>query len=149
MSTKHIRQTTTMLKREEVPVRWIEIDASGKTLGRLTSEITKILRGKNKPTFTPHSDTGDGVIVVNAEKVAVTGNKEAQKVYYRHTNWMGGLKQVSYRAMREKHPDRIIEAAVWGMMPKTKLGRKQMKRLRAIAGTNHRYTAQKPLVSNV
>jgi large subunit ribosomal protein L13 len=148
MASKHRRQETTMAKREDQPVRWIEIDASGLTLGRLASEITKVLRGKHRPTFTPHADTGDGVVVVNADQVAVTGNKEAQKIYYRHTNWMGGLKKTPYRTMRERHPERIIESAVWGMMPKTKLGRKQIKRLRSIKGTNHKYTAQQPVAIN-
>lgn len=148
MATKHRRQETTMARREDAPVSWIEIDATGLTLGRLASEITKVLRGKHKPTFTPHADTGDGVVVMNAEKIQVTGNKEAQKMYYRHSNWMGGLKETPYRTMMERHPNRIIESAVWGMMPKTRLGRKQQKRLRVVRGTEHKYAAQKPVAVN-
>ncbi len=148
MATKHKRQETTMARREETPVSWIQIDAAGLTLGRLASEITKILRGKHRPTFTPHADTGDGVVVVNGDKVQITGAKEANKVYYRHSNWMGGLKATPYREMLEKHPERIVEKAVWGMMPKTKLGRKQQKRLRVIVGDQHKYAAQKPVAVN-
>ncbi|MBN1915352.1 MAG: 50S ribosomal protein L13 [Parachlamydiales bacterium] len=142
---------TTFITKEEAQNshEWYLLDAKGKTLGRFASEIAKILRGKHKPRFTPHTDTGDGVIVLNAPMVKVTGAKEAQKNYYTHSGYVGGLKETSYRAMQQKHPEHIIEHAVWGMMPKTKLGRKQFKRLKVFRGDSHDMTAQKPIVCEI
>ncbi|MGE3954434.1 MAG: 50S ribosomal protein L13 [Parachlamydiales bacterium] len=144
---QHKRQTTYMARRQDVDMQWLLIDAEGKTLGRLASEITKVLRGKHKPTFTPHADTGDGVIVVNAEKIHVTGAKEAQKVYRRYSGYPGGMKETPYRVMLDRKPTFILEQAVRKMMPKkTRLSRAQLKRLRIFAGPEHNMEAQKPLV---
>lgn len=142
-------QKTTLLKKEEAKHDWFVLDASGKTLGRLASEISKILRGKHRPTYTPHVDGGDGVIIVNAEKVKVTGNKEAQKVYRHHTGHVGNLKEIDYRTMQERKPEYIIEHAVKGMMPKNRLSRAQMKRLRIFAGEKHNMQAQQPVNVNI
>ncbi len=124
--------------------RWYVIDASGQRLGRLASEIAKILRGKNKPTFTPHVDTGDFVIVINAEKVAVTGKKASQKVYRRHSGRPGGMKTESFEHLRARLPERIIEQAVKGMLPKTALGRQLFTKLKVYAGPDHKHQAQQP-----
>jgi large subunit ribosomal protein L13 len=124
--------------------KWHLIDADGQTLGRLATEIARLLRGKNKPQYTPHIDTGDFVVVVNAEKVVVTGKKAEQKVYYRHTGYPGGLKETSYEAMRERKPTEILRKAVRGMMPKTRLGRQQLKKLKIYAGPEHPHEAQTP-----
>jgi large subunit ribosomal protein L13 len=124
--------------------KWHLIDADGQTLGRLATEIARLLRGKNKPQYTPHIDTGDFVVVVNAEKVVVTGKKAEQKVYYRHTGYPGGLKETSYEAMRERKPTEILRKAVRGMMPKTRLGRQQLKKLKIYAGPEHPHEAQAP-----
>ena len=141
-----LRQNKTfMATAQKEPKEWFLIDAEGKNLGRLASEIAKILRGKHKPTFTPHANTGDGVIVVNADKIAVSGAKEAQKIYRRYTGYIGGLRETSYRTMMERKPTYIIEHAVKGMMPKTKLGRAQLKKLRVFEGNNHKLQAQKPI----
>lgn len=135
-----------LTKEEAQPMRgWILLDANGKTLGRFASEIAKILRGKHKTTFTPHIDSGDGVIIVNAAKVKVTGNKEAQKSYHRYTGHIGGGRQMTYRTMMQKKPTEILRLAVKGMMPKTKLANAQLKRLRIFAGDQHEMQAQKPL----
>lgn len=134
---------------EEVNRNWIILDAEGKTLGRFASEVARLLRGKHKPTFTPHTDAGDGVIVINAEKIAVTGNKEAQIVYRYHTGFVGGLREIPYRVMLERKPEHIIESAVKGMMPKTKQGNAQLKRLRIFAGETHNLEAQKPVKANI
>ncbi|MEC7839570.1 MAG: 50S ribosomal protein L13 [Chlamydiota bacterium] len=142
-------QKTMLLKEQEVKHDWFVLDAEGKTLGRLASEIAKILRGKHRPTFTPHVDGGDGVIIINADKVHVTGNKEAQKVYHSHTGFIGGLREISYRRMKERKPEYIIEHAVKGMMPKNRLSRRQMKRLRVFAGAVHNMEAQKPTQVNI
>jgi large subunit ribosomal protein L13 len=131
-------------KADEIDRKWYVVDASGETLGRLASRIAHVLRGKHKPTFTPHLDMGDHVIVVNAEKVAVTGRKEERKVYYRHTGYPGGLRTTTYREMMEKHPERVIRKAVRGMLPRNVLGRQTMKKLRVYAGPEHRHAAQKP-----
>ncbi len=143
---KHQKKQTPLLTKEEAESssQWYQIDAKGKTLGRLASEIAKILRGKHKVTFTPHIDGGDGVIVVNAEKVVMTGAKEANKVYRYYTGSMGGLREIPYRIMLARKPDYILRHAVEGMMPKTKLGNKQLKKLRIYAGENHSMKAQKP-----
>lgn len=123
---------------------WFVVDATGQTLGRLASEIAKILRGKHKPTFSPHVDGGDFVIVTNCERIVVTGNKLDDVYYYRHSRYPGGLKSRSMREQMDRHPDRIIYEAVKGMMPKTNLGRAQMKKLRIYAGPEHPHSAQQP-----
>jgi large subunit ribosomal protein L13 len=128
---------------------WFIFDASGKTLGRFASEIAKVLRGKHRADFTPCEDTGDGVIVVNADKIVVTGAKEAQKVYRHHTGYVGNLREIPYRVMQEKKPEYIIEHAVRGMMPKTRLARAQYKRLRVFKGDVHCMEAQQPIQVNI
>ena len=124
--------------------KWYVVDAEGMTLGRLASEVAKVLRGKNKPIFTPHIDTGDYVIVVNAEKVKVTGKKLDQKVYYHHSGYVGGLKETTLREMLNKHPERVIEFAVKGMLPKGPLGREMYTKLFVYAGPDQKHAAQKP-----
>ena len=126
--------------------KWYVVDATDKTLGRLASEVAKVLRGKNKPIFTPHIDTGDYVIVVNAEKVQVTGRKLDQKVYYHHSEYVGGMKETTLREMMAKKPDKVIELAVKGMLPKGPLGREMYKKLYVYAGPDHKHQAQKPEV---
>lgn len=148
MALKKKTNKTYMARKEDVQRKWFMLNAEGKTLGRLAAEIAKILRGKHKPTFTPHVDTGDGVIVINADKVKVTGAKEAQIVYRYHTGFVGGLREIPYRTMKDRKPGFIIEHAVKGMVPKTRLGRAQMKRLRVYAGEAHDLSAQKPIVVN-
>ncbi|MBA2367570.1 MAG: 50S ribosomal protein L13 [Candidatus Protochlamydia sp.] len=136
-------------KKADQKQNWFILDASGKTLGRLTSEIAKILCGKHKPTFTTFMDCGDGVIVINAEKVAVTGSKAAQKIYRYYTGSMSGLREIPYRTMQARKPEYIIEHAVKGMMPKTRLARLQIKKLRVFAGDKHDQAAQKPIQVNI
>lgn len=131
-------------KPQEVERKWYVVDADGKTLGRLASQVASILRGKNKPTYTPHVDTGDFVIVVNAEKVAVTGKKMDQKMYRHHTGYPGGLKEMTYKQMLEKKPEDIIAQAVKGMLPKNSLGRQMFKKLKVYSGSEHNHEAQKP-----
>ena len=131
-------------KPADVSRRWIEIDATDASLGRLATEIAKYLIGKYKPTYTPHVDGGDYVVVVNAQKTVVTGNKELQKIYYRHSGFPGGIKDARLEEVREKYPERIIEAAVRGMLPKNKLSVDRMKRLKVFAGGEHDHSAQKP-----
>ncbi len=139
-------RTTYMAKPNEVERKWYVVDAEGQTLGRLASEVAAILRGKNKPTFTPHVDTGDHVIIINAEKIHLTGNKLADKKYYRHTNHPGGLKVTTAGEMLEKKPERMLELAIKGMLPKNRLGRQQGKKLHVFAGSEHKHQAQKPEV---
>ena len=124
--------------------KWYVVDASGYTLGRLASEVAKILRGKNKPEFTPHVDTGDYVIIVNAEKVKVTGKKMSQKVYYNHSEYVGGMRETTLAEMMDKKPEKVIELAVKGMLPKGPLGRAMIKKLHVYAGPEHEQQAQKP-----
>ena len=124
--------------------KWYVVDATGYTLGRLSSEIAKVLRGKNKPIFTPHVDTGDYVIVVNAEKIKVTGKKLDQKVYYRHSEYVGGMKEQTLREKLAKKPEEVIELAVKGMLPKGPLGRSMIKKLHVYAGPDHKHAAQNP-----
>jgi large subunit ribosomal protein L13 len=124
--------------------QWLVVDATGKTLGRLASEIAQILRGKHKPTFSPHVDSGDFAVVVNCEKFVVTGNRMDDKMYYRHSRYPGGLKSRTMREQLGKFPERIIQEAVKGMMPKTKLGRAQMKKLKIYKGSEHPHQAQQP-----
>lgn len=126
--------------------KWYVVDAEGMVLGRLATQVAAILRGKHKPTFTPNFDTGDYVIVVNAEKVVLTGNKENQKEYKRYTGYTGGLKTTSYADMMKKHPERIVEHAVLGMLPHNKLGRAMAKKLRVVVGEQHNHQAQNPEV---
>jgi large subunit ribosomal protein L13 len=123
---------------------WYVVDADGKVLGRLASEIARRLRGKHKPEYTPHVDTGDYIIVINAEKIKVTGRKEQQKVYYHHSGYPGGLKSITLAKQRLQHPERIIEAAVRGMLPKNPLGRAMFRKLKVYAGPNHNHQAQQP-----
>ncbi|NGX57373.1 MAG: 50S ribosomal protein L13 [Chlamydiae bacterium] len=147
--TKAQFQKTFLKKKEDAQPSWYILDANGKTLGRFCSEIAKILRGKHKPDFTPHVDCGDGVIVINADKIRVTGNKEAQKVYRHYTGYVGGLREVDFRTQMERNPDLIIKHAVNGMLPKTRLGRKMATRLRVFVGEDHGMEAQKPLKVNI
>ena len=135
---------TYMANPTKVEKKWYVVDAEGCTLGRLASEVAKVLRGKNKPTFTPHMDTGDYVIIVNAEKVKVTGKKLDQKIYYRHSEYVGGMKETPLREMMEKKPERVVELAVKGMLPKGPLGREMYKKLFVYAGSEHKHQAQKP-----
>ena len=124
--------------------KWYVVDAAGKTLGRLSSEVANVLRGKNKPIFAPHADCGDYVIVVNAEKIVVSGKKLDQKIYYHHSDFVGGMKETSLREMLQKHPERVIEHAVKGMLPKGPLGREMYTKLFVYAGPEHKHAAQKP-----
>ena len=126
--------------------KWYVVDASGYTLGRLASEVAKVLRGKNKPIFTPHIDTGDYVIIVNAEKVKVTGRKLDQKIYYHHSEYVGGMKETTLREMMAKKPEKVVELAVKGMLPKGPLGRQMYTKLHVYAGPEHNHQAQKPEV---
>ncbi|MBZ8179687.1 50S ribosomal protein L13 [Oscillatoria salina] len=135
---------TPLPTQENLERKWYVVDAADQRLGRLASEIAGILRGKNKPTFTPHLDTGDFVIVINAEKVAVTGKKRSQKVYRRHSGRPGGMKTESFTHLQKRLPERIIEEAVKGMLPKTSLGRKLFTKLKVYAGSEHPHQAQQP-----
>jgi len=144
-----VLQKTTMLKKEKIQHQWFILDAAGKTLGRLASEITKILRGKHKADFTSHVDGGDGVIIVNAEKIHLSGNKKAQKLYRYHTGYIGGLREIPFETMMARNPRYIIERTVKGMMPATRLTRKQMTRLRVYAGDQHSMQAQQPQMVNI
>ena len=135
---------TYMASPSDIERKWYVVDATGYTLGRLSSEVAKILRGKNKPLFTPHIDTGDYVIVVNAEKIKVTGKKLDQKIYYNHSDYVGGMKETTLKEMLAKHPERVIEHAVKGMLPKGPLGRAMIKKLFVYAGPEHPHAAQKP-----
>ena len=135
---------TYMAKAADIERKWYVVDAENKTLGRLATEVAKVLRGKHKPIFTPSMDTGDYVIVVNAEKIKVTGKKLDQKMYYRHSGWVGGLKSVTLREMKEKKPEKVIEMAVRGMLPKGTLGSEMYRKLFVYAGPEHPHAAQKP-----
>ncbi len=132
-------------KEAQAGQRWYVIDAEGQVLGRVATTVAQLIRGKGKPTFTPHMDGGDYVIVVNAEKIVVTGKKETDKFYHRHSGYPGGLKSTSLRDMRAKHPARILEAAVRGMLPKNRLGRAMLKKLKVYAGPTHPHQAQAPV----
>ncbi len=131
-------------KPAEVERDWFLVDADGKTLGRLASEIAHRLRGKHKAEYTPHVDTGDYIVVVNAEKIRVTGRKTTDKMYYRHTGYNGNMKSASFSKMIEEKPERVLELAVKGMLPKNRLGRAMIKKLKVYAGTDHRHSAQQP-----
>ena len=133
-------------KPAEVERKWYVVDAEGKTLGRLASEVASVLRGKNKPIFTPHMDTGDYVIIVNAEKIQVTGKKLDQKIYYHHSDYVGGMKETTLKEKLAKKPEQVIELAVKGMLPKGPLGRQMYRKLYVYAGPEHKHAAQKPEV---
>ena len=137
---------TYMANPNKIERKWYVVDAEGQTLGRLAAEVAKVLRGKNKPEFTPHIDTGDNVIVINAEKIKVTGKKLDQKVYYHHSDYVGGMKETTLREMMAKKPEQVIELAVKGMLPKGPLGRTMIKKLHVYAGAEHAHQAQKPEV---
>ncbi|MFT5549995.1 MAG: large subunit ribosomal protein L13 [Gammaproteobacteria bacterium] len=131
-------------KQETVKREWFVIDATDKVLGRLSTEIALRLRGKHKPEYTPHVDTGDYIVIVNADKVRVTGNKEQDKIYYHHTGFIGSLKSINLSKLRKEHPERIIEKSVKGMLPKNSLGRTMFKKLKVYAGATHEHAAQQP-----
>lgn len=131
-------------KPQEVERKWYVVDAEGQTLGRLASQVAAILKGKHKPIYTPHVDTGDHVIVINAEKIRLTGKKLHNKRYYRHSGYPGGIKSVTAGELLNRHPERVIKAAVWGMIPHNRLGRKMIKKLRVYAGSEHPHAAQQP-----
>jgi large subunit ribosomal protein L13 len=140
---------TLSAKPESVRRDWYVVDAAGKTLGRLSSEIASRLRGKHKPEYTPHVDTGDYIVIVNAEKIAVTGNKTSDKMYHRHTGYIGGIKSISFDKLIAKAPEQIIEIAVKGMLPKGPLGREMFKKLKVYAGDVHPHAAQQPQVLEI
>ena len=137
---------TYMANPDKIERKWYVVDAEGCTLGRLSSEIAKVLRGKNKPEFTPHVDTGDYVVVVNAEKVKVTGKKLQQKIYYNHSDYVGGMRETTLAEMMAKKPEMVVELAVKGMLPKGPLGREMLTKLHVYAGPEHKQQAQKPEV---
>lgn len=147
MTQKYYKQSTFFLKKEDSAEQrqWILLDAKGKTLGRFASEVAKILRGKHKVSYTPHVDTGDGVVIINADKIYVSGNKKAQKTYVYYTGHPGGQREIPYSVMRDRKPDYILRHAIEGMMPRTKLTNAQLKRLRIFAKDEHDMHAQKPL----
>ena len=140
---------TYVAKEHEVEKKWYLVDAQDMILGRLATQIAMRLRGKHKPIFTPHADTGDFVVVINADKVSLTGNKWDNKMYYRHTGYMGGIKQISARKLMEKKPDQVLYMAVKRMLPKNSLGRRQLKKLKIYAGSEHPHTAQNPQLINM
>ncbi|WP_243369626.1 50S ribosomal protein L13 [Geotalea sp. SG265] len=142
-------KTTQIAKKNEVARDWYLVDADNKVLGRIATEIANVLRGKNKPTFTPSVDTGDFVIVVNAEKIQLTGNKNADKIYYSHSGFPGGLKEISAGKLLEKKPEDLIKKAVKGMLPKNKLARHMIKKLKIYTGTDHPHAAQQPKALNI
>ena len=131
-------------QKDKIERKWWLVDAEDMILGRMATEVAKILRGRHKPTFTPFFDTGDFVVIINAEKIKLTGAKESQKMYYRHSGYMGGIKEIQYERMLATHPERIIKHAIKGMLPKNKLNRKILKKLKIYAGSEHKHAAQKP-----
>lgn len=135
---------TVSIRAQDVEHSWLVVDAEDKTLGRLATEIARRLRGKHKPEYTPHVDTGDFIIVINAEKVRVTGKKTSDKIYYRHSGYPGGIKAISFEHLRDSHPEQIIERAVKGMLPRNPLGRAMFKKLKVYAGPQHPHSAQQP-----
>jgi large subunit ribosomal protein L13 len=139
-------RTTFMANEANIERKWFVVDAEGKRLGRLSSEVAAILRGKHKPTYTPHADTGDHVIIINAEKIELTGNKINDKKYYRHTGYTGGIKERNAYEMRTKYPEQMLETSIKGMLPKGPLGRKMGKKLHVYRGPEHNHEAQKPEV---
>lgn len=143
------QMSTFIQKPADVERNWYVVDAEGKNLGRMASQVAAILRGKNKPTYTPHVDCGDYVIIINAEKVEVTGKKRKEKIYKRHTGYPGGLRETTFEQMMEKHPTEVVRHAVKGMMPNGKLGRQMYKKLKVYAGPEHDHAAQKPEVLDI
>jgi large subunit ribosomal protein L13 len=139
------KMKTYMPNAGEVERQWFLVDAEGQVLGRLATKIAAILRGKHKPEFTPHADMGDFVVVINADKVVLTGKKEQQKIYRRHSGYPGGLREIPYEQMMEKHPERVLETAVRGMLPKNSIGRQMFRKLKVYAGPEHKHHAQKPV----
>ncbi len=135
---------TYSLKENEIIREWYVVDAAGQNLGRLSSQVAAVLRGKHKPTFTPWMDNGDFVVIVNADKIAVTGNREDAKLYYHFTGYAGGLKETNLRGLMAKHPTRVVELAIKGMLPRNRLGRQMLKKLHVYAGDEHPHAAQKP-----
>lgn len=135
---------TISAKADDVKRDWFLVDADGKTLGRLATEIARRLRGKHKAIYTPHVDTGDYIVVVNAEKVRVSGNKAKDKMYYKHSGYLGGMKSINFEDLIDKAPERVIETAVKGMLPRTPLGREMMRKLKVYAGNEHKHAAQQP-----
>ena len=144
-----LTNTTYSPKAADVEHGWFVVDANGHTLGRLATEVARVLRGKHKATFAPHMDMGDYVVIINAEKIAVTGKKPVQMRYYRHSGYPGGFKQPTYNEMMAKHPTRIIESAVKGMLPKNRLGKQQYLKLKVYTGAKHPHTAQQPQVMEI
>lgn len=144
-----VKMKTFSAKTEEVERDWYVVDAEGKALGRLATEIALRLRGKHKPEYTPHVDTGDYIVVINAEKIGVTGNKEKDKMYHHHTGYIGNLKSVSLGKLRETYPERIIQSAVKGMLPKNSLGRSMFKKMKVFVGAEHTHQAQQPKVLEI
>lgn len=140
-----VRMKTFSAKAENIERGWYLVDATDKTLGRLATEIARRLRGKHKPEFTPHVDTGDFIVVINADKLKVTGRKAKQKLYYKHTGYPGGLKEINFEKLMQKRPEMVLELAVKGMLPKNSLGRAMFKKLKVYAGTEHPHAAQQPL----
>ena len=141
--------TTVSAKPAEVKRDWFVIDAEGKTLGRLATEVARRLRGKHKPIYTPHVDTGDYIVIVNAEKIQVTGNKAKDKIYYKHTGYVGNMKSISFEKLIVKHPERVIEIAVKGMLPKGPLGRAMYRKMKVYAGPEHNHQAQQPIALEI
>ena len=137
-------EKTFVTKKEDVRREWFVVDATGQTLGRLATRVARMLRGKHKPIYSPSIDTGDYVVVVNAEKIHVTGRKLDQKIYYRYTGYPGGLREITLRNLLQKHPTRVVERAVRGMLPKNRLGRQMFKKLKVYAGPDHPHKAQQP-----
>lgn len=142
-------KTTISAKNETVVRDWYVIDATNKVLGRLSTEVADMLRGKKKPCYTPHVDTGDHVVIINAEKIKVTGNKFEDKMYHRHTGYIGNLKSISFEKLQAKKPERIIEAAIKGMLPKNRLGNAMFKKLHVYKGSEHNHHAQKPIAKEI
>jgi large subunit ribosomal protein L13 len=142
---KTFTASTPSTRPQDVQHDWYVVDAENKTLGRLATEVARRLRGKHKPEYTPHVDTGDYIVIVNAEKVAVTGNKLADKMYYRHTGYIGNLKSTNLQDLLDKHPERVIEIAIKGMLPKNTLGRAMYRKLKVYAGADHPHSAQQPM----
>ncbi len=147
--TLNQKNKTFIYKKSPEERKWWLVDADGQVLGRLATRIALVLRGKDKPGYTPFFDNGDFVVVINAEKIKLTGNKEDQKKYFRHSGFMGGIKEISYSKMMDSHPERIIKSAVRGMLPKNRLNRKLLKKLKIYAGSNHKHKAQKPEILSI
>lgn len=149
MTDRTIDMKTFVAKEQDIAKKWYVVDAKDKVLGRLATQIAMRLRGKHKPVFTPHADTGDFVVVINADKVALTGRKWDKKIYYHHTGYIGGLKQITAKKLLEKKPEDILRFAVKGMLPKNSLGRRQLKKLKIYVGTDHPHAAQQPKILEI